>query len=766
MFRYPRILLLILLLFPLLALAGKRKYPYPVDSHGHPIYLSQDTWVSDNRILVQRPDSLYGYLDGEQREVIPCIYQFAEPFCNGNALVMLHGKYGVIDTNGKEVIPAVFKSISQYLPPVGSNTHCFGVLVGVETDSAHGIYDIKEHKFYPAADYNDAYIEHYGYEWYRKISKLKDKKWLIGVVNEKSEFVLPPIYSFVGGESEWPRIRVVRDGKWGFVNMSFQETIPPAFDSAKRFLNGFAPVKMNGKWGYINAAGQQVVSYIYDVAGNMESRGIAPVAVNGSWGAIDTIGNIIISLDNQKVFVYSDGYAIKRYGKWALADAKGIQRTAFIYDSAWWCNNAFVVKQRGLFGLRSKDFRDSLPCLYSLMNYDFNSGNYKFCINDQWGIANCRGEYLTPAAFSSDFTAEMYLKNLRKGYKDSLRFLYWHYAPAGDFFRRRAMVTNSAGLTGFINKRGKLVIPSQYLRTRDFVRKYTEVLTNLAEDEDQVDTLDAYSSPLTLKYALINRKGRLVTKWHNDNVYCDKGFVTTTDGGREGLSTLHGKVIVPLVYHLARALSRNRYLVASSDSAFGVINRRGRVIVPLQNHFLNYTGRVYLTNKNGRYFSLDRHGRFLRFLDSAIVEVGAFENGRGLVLDKERQSGFVNAKGELVIPIKYRGVSGFHNGFAPVGDSETDLIGFINKSGEIVIPFTYADAGLYNLHGLTPVKEPYKSNYAYIDKKGKRVTPYMFSRPNSYDDWGYTSRLIAVEAYGHNYYINRKGRIKLEVHIP
>jgi len=322
MFRYPRILLLILLLFPLLALAGKRKYPYPVDRHGHPIYLSQDTWVSDNRILVQRPDSLYGYLDGEQREVIPCIYQFAEPFCNGKALVMLNGKYGVVDTNGKEVVPCMFKSISGHVVVSWQRSSCLGDIVSVSTDGASGIYDVKEHKFYPAW-HGDGYTENYDIAWCKKVYTVHDKHLLCGLIDEHGAVVLQPIYSFIGRYTN-TGIRVSLDGKWGFVSLAGREIIPVQYDSAKDFANGFAAVKLKGKWGFVNERGQLIVSCKYDGVSGYSKNGIAAVCLNNLWGAIDTVDRIRVSIVNQDVKIFKSGYALQRNGKIALANSQGV----------------------------------------------------------------------------------------------------------------------------------------------------------------------------------------------------------------------------------------------------------------------------------------------------------------------------------------------------------------------------------------------------------------------------------------------------------
>lgn len=758
-----RRLLTILLLLPLLAIAGKRhRYPFPVDKHGHPIYLSQDVFVSEGRILVQRPDSLWGYMNAAQQEVIPCIYQFAEPFCNGKALVMLHGKYGVIDTNGKEIVPCLYTRITEYVPPIGSNGHCFTRYVRAEADSVNGIYDLQEHQFYPDW-HGDGYSSYYeGFEWYRKIMVHPGKQRLFGLTNERGVFVLQPVYSFIGEDYGRTGIRVARDGKWGFVSLGGREIVPIIYESAKDYSSGFAAVKQDGKWGFVNRAGQLTVSCKYDAADMFEDNGLAIIRLNGKWGVVDTQGRELIAPVWQGVKVFRSSFGLAQNGKWALADASGTLRTAFIYDDADLVYSAFVVKQKGLYGLRSRSFKDSLPCLYTKMYCDRDSRSFRFCINDKWGVADSNGQYLVPAAFSSEGDVIEYYKTKSGIREHHMSNVFYNEGSKhiSNFYRGRAIVRNSYGKRGYINRRGRLVIPYQYTIEGDFETKYASVMI---EDEQLVTSGDTSYRPevySSLQHSLINRKGILVRPWRSTAYYHYHGLLDTLVGNKQGLMDLKGKIIIPPVYKVAERIARNRYLVRNDTNA-GVITRSSKTITPVQYRGLGYSRGRYEVLIGDDWHLLNKRGKHLRKLDS-VAFVNGFRNGLGVVENNHGLHGYINKKGKLVIPFKYKEAFGFVSRGALVSDSATGYCGIINRHQHPIIPLQYDILDYYNRRGPIAAKAPGFQRWAFINKRGKRVTPFMFSAP---DDHALKSRLIAVNVYGHHYYINRRGRIKLEVHI-
>ena len=65
-------------------------------------------------ILKVKKDNLYGFIDKTGKVISPCIYDEAEEFQDGFAIVCKGEKWGVIDRNGKETIPCMYNEISHF----------------------------------------------------------------------------------------------------------------------------------------------------------------------------------------------------------------------------------------------------------------------------------------------------------------------------------------------------------------------------------------------------------------------------------------------------------------------------------------------------------------------------------------------------------------------------------------------------------------------------------------------------------------------------
>lgn len=70
---------------------------------------------------------------------------------------------------------------------------------------------------------------------------------------------------------------------------------------------------------------------------------------------------------------------------------------------------------------------------------------------------------------------------------------------------------------------------------------------------------------------------------------------------------------------------------------------------------------------------------------------------------------------------KYDEITDFHKGFACV--RQGDKWGFINQKGEQIIPFLYDDASYFS-EGLALVKKD--AQYGYINDKNETVLPFIY----------------------------------------
>lgn len=377
--------------------------------------------------------------------------------------------------------------------------------------------------------------------------------------------------------------------------------------------------------------------------------------------------------------------------------------------------------------------------------------NFVFHINGRWGAADSTGKYITPAAYS---TRDEVFELLKGKNRDDFSDNYVSYTPysIGNFYHGRARITDQKSRDGYINGRGKLVIPCRFSAAADFIDRKARVVSEYKKVSD--------SMPVRMK-SFINRHGKLLLPWSvMPYVYSD-GLMDTVSMKGAGLVNLKGKIIVPPIYSAVEYKGHNRYVVWS-DTNVGIVTRQGKKIVPVHYRALSYSKSRYGVYIGNDWYLLNRRGRQIAKLD-AVAGVNDFTSGLSAVENDEGLHGYINKRGRLVIPFRYKKAYGFVHGGALVSDSATDNYGIINKHGKAIIPMQYTSMDYFNRRCPMCVYAAGFSHWAFINRHGRRITPFMFSAP---DDHAINSRLIAVEVYGHHYYINRKGRIKLEVHIP
>ena len=125
-----------------------------------------------------------------------------------------------------------------------------------------------------------------------------------------------------------------------------------------------------------------------------------------------------------------------------------------------------------------------------------------------------------------------------------------------------------------------------------------------------------------------------------------------------------------------------------------------------------------------------------------------FVNGFSRI-QKDGKWGFINKKGNHIIPCLYNSVNNFWEGFAAV--QLNNKWGAINDIGELIIPCLYDDLFFFS-EGLAIVK--LNGKVGYINTKGELQIPLIYDDATSFSE-GYA----CVEINGKLGYINTDGRL-------
>lgn len=264
-------------------------------------------------------DEKWGYVDKDGNEVVPCIYEEAEPFSEGMARVGKGGKFGYIDTDGRRVVPCEYDYAYSFSEGLGK------VMIG----NKYGLVDRNGKEVLPC-EYHSIYQFYEGFAISVKTYSLgitdKDGKELFaykfGFVDKLGDIVAPCRYDEAYPFSEG-MAAVAKDGKWGFIDKYGDELIPFVYDKVLPFSEGLACVEKNGKRGYVDKNGDEVIPFEYDYAGPF-SEGLAMVSQDGKYGFVDKTGNKVVACKYDDAENFSEGVAwVEKKGRYGILDKTG-----------------------------------------------------------------------------------------------------------------------------------------------------------------------------------------------------------------------------------------------------------------------------------------------------------------------------------------------------------------------------------------------------------------------------------------------------------
>lgn len=167
-----------------------------------------------------------------------------------------------------------------------------------------------------------------------------------------------------------------------------------------------------------------------------------------------------------------------------------------------------------------------------------------------------------------------------------------------------------------------------------------------------------------------------------------------------------------------------------NPNKWGFISKDSVVVIPFEYDFVNpfKNGLAYTENGKEKFFINRRNLR----LKGDYEEVRMFSEGLAAVR-KNKKWGFIDEKGEQVIPIIYNEIGYFrHNGLCYAMKNEKS--GFINKKGEDIIPIIYEDAVSERLDDIVIVKN--NGKWAFFNNQGKQLSDFIYNdvfRTDHYD---------------------------------
>jgi len=431
------------------------------------------------------------------------------------------------------------------------------------------------------------------------------------------------------GQNAYPTVNL-NTFKWGVTDENCQIILEPKYDYCLPFKSGRAIVKSGEFYGLIDTLGVELLQPIY--------------------GTIQKANDSLLVL--------------KQGSKYGIVNTELNEVMPFVFTHLQVVGNWLIVsngKQQGLIDLEGNivlpfEFDQIIPEKSNFGKAYFDSTGIKVRVDGKYGWVNQNRTYVLPIIFSSlvkndentfiaeDNNGRFGLINLKRdtlipfGEYDDLKVI------ASDL-----MSASKAGKYGFINKHKAEVIPFQYAEGLSFQGQYATVKQNeywgLIDKSNKVVLPFEYKRPVLFRngYALLerfsgdssafafidNNLNRITEFEYSETFNFVQGLAAVRKGSNWGMIDSDGQVVIPIVYD--EVMRKKDYIVVKKNFKQGLYRIDGECVLLPRYSF------VYPPNDDP--FILVRQGRAY---------------------------GYVDHKGEVVIPIKYANARNFEGDRATV----------------------------------------------------------------------------------------------------
>lgn len=296
---------------------------------------------------------------------------------------------------------------------------------------------------------------------------------------------------------------------------------------------------------------------------------------------------------------------------------------------------------------------------------DFSEGLASIKINEKWGFINHRGKMVVPAKYTSAGSFSEGLASVKLGKK-----------------------------SGFINKKGNIAIQFKSVDYGSFSNGravFFKASTN------------PQASPYETTYGYINKQGQIAIpdRYHinpNTSYTFAEGMCMVPDSKGQFMD-VHGKILPNTTYSMVQNFSGGLAAVQDSQtSKWGFINKAGKLVIPCQFYEVDYegfkNGMCAVALKYNHWIFINTSGK--KVFAQVFAKATCFLEGRavvGLKINGKLKFGFINTSGKMMISPQFEAYKykNFSEGLAAV--QTAGRWGFINSKGKTVIAPQFEKTG-------------------------------------------------------------------------
>ncbi len=384
-------------------------------------------------------------------------------------------------------------------------------------------------------------------------------------------------------------------------------------------------------------------------------------------------------------------------------------------------NDLAIFKENHLFGLL-KNGEILHPATYEKIDYKRKTKSYIVWEKEKAGYINSKGVLVIPTHYESIYIRDNENIFVAKEKEKSffLSALGEEITPESfdktGYFSEGILPVQKNGLWGFINTQGEIVSPFIWKDSGYFSQGLAPVESREGKTY-YVDTKGniLFESPLSSvnrsnffhgvapvfsengKLCLIDMKGNVILKpqygYEELSPFEEEGYICVNNGSRWGVINTKGEVVVPFIAFFESRISISEgkaMLQEEEDSSWLCYDLKTKEILfeleergPWGPSFFSegtFACKSIINGIEGYYLFNDRGEVIL----GPYLNCLPFSQGLAPVQGESQKWGFINKKGDWILPPKWDRAMSFENGIALVSLNGEGF--YINVLGEVISP--------------------------------------------------------------------------------
>lgn len=295
-------------------------------------------------LMFFKDDSLkYGVVNLEGERVLEALYDKIEINNEGTIIVTLNNKRGVFDKNGNAILDIVYDYIYQVED----------ALIVMKEDK-FGLVNLKGKELVPI-NYEEVQIAHSIREGERQIFEVVNSEGKIGFFDSKGKQLTDFLYDG-NSPGRGGLIPVLKDDKWGYIDVEGKTIIPFQFDYASSFVDGSAEVEINNERKFINKKGEFIEEEkpSYEIDGKKYTI----IKEEDKYKVISESGEVLIDNNYTGMTLLNDSIRATNEDMFLILDLKGnilaqskalipIGLDLFIASDKEWEMNGSLIDDKG-----------------------------------------------------------------------------------------------------------------------------------------------------------------------------------------------------------------------------------------------------------------------------------------------------------------------------------------------------------------------------------------------------------------------------------